>query len=98
MRNELTEESTILVMKVSLLERRCDLPNVLATSDTIWVKKKLDMIWVNFVKLSKIKGEFQFFFILHSSQPGVPSSCFFFFVFLTIDERSPSKMLLHFRS
>jgi hypothetical protein len=36
----------------------CDLPNVLATSDTIWVKKKLDMIWVNFVKLSKIKESF----------------------------------------
>jgi dihydrofolate reductase len=27
----------------------CDLPNVLAASDTIWFKKKLDMIWVNFI-------------------------------------------------
>jgi hypothetical protein len=27
----------------------CDLPNVLAASDTIWFKKKLDMIWINFI-------------------------------------------------
>jgi hypothetical protein len=28
----------------------CDLPNVLAASDIIWVKKMLDIIWVNFVR------------------------------------------------
>jgi len=30
-------------------DKICDLPNVLAVSDTIWFKKKLDMIWVNFI-------------------------------------------------
>jgi hypothetical protein len=28
----------------------CDLPNFLAALDTKWVKKKLDMIWVNFIR------------------------------------------------
>src|SRR5262249_51928455 len=43
------EYQATTLSKYTVELQECDLPNVLAASDIIWVKRMLDIIWVNFV-------------------------------------------------